>query len=435
MGAVAILGCAALVGSSGVAGAGPPDPAGYAADPHLAVRWNQLALQTTATEAISPAHQTRTLAIVQTAVLDAVVAAENGGRPYSLRIDRPNQGSNSAATVAAAHDTLLALHPERRQLLDAAFADDLGKLPDDRYTRDGLAIGRAAAAGILALRAADGFSAPATTTRSGSGSVAPFVLDAADQLRPEPPPALDSRTYARDYDEVRSVGAVDSSVRTAAQTDTARLWRETAPQHWNRIVQQLAVDRRLSLVQTAETFALLNLAGVDAFVAAHDAGSAFARPLPVAAIHAAGAGVAPPQPTDPVWPVWSPLLATASGSEYPAFDAVYAGAAETVLTALFGKQPGTLIITSDATPGVIRKHADFQAVAAEVIDAQVWGGTHWRSSGVAGRKLGHRIGSYVLADGLRPGPSTLPPVRDPGSGRLLDRPDRWVPRGPVITTP
>ncbi|WP_152363904.1 vanadium-dependent haloperoxidase [Microlunatus speluncae] len=429
-GGLVILGCAGLVVSNGVAEAQPTDRATDAAGPLLASRWNQLALRTTAAAATSPAGEARTLAIVHTAMLDAVVAAENGGRPYSLRVGRPSSGSSTAAATAAAHHTLRALHPGQRKQLDAAYSVDRDRLPADPYTRDGLAIGHASAAAILALRTGDGIAAPTTMLRSIS--ITPFVLGAADQFRPEPPPELDSRTYAEDYDEVRSIGGMDSGRRSRAQTDTARLWGGTAPQHWNRIVQQLAINRHLSLVQSAETFALVNLAGVDAFVAAEDAGPIYARLQPVAAIHAATAGVAPARPTDPGW---SPLITVSPGPEYPTPDTTYAGAAEAVLITLFGPRPGRLTLTSDAAPGIVREHIEFQSVATEMIDAQVWGGAHWRSSCVAGRNLGNRVGRHVLEHGLQAGPSTLPPVRDPVSGRLLDRLDRWAPRGPVITTP
>ncbi|HEY9294636.1 MAG TPA: vanadium-dependent haloperoxidase [Microlunatus sp.] len=410
--AVAVVGCTVLVIPEAVAAPRPFDPSPDVVGAQIAVRWNVLALRTTTAAAADPPQETRALAIVQAAVLDAVTAAVDRGRPYAVQVDRPRSGSGSAATVAAAHDALVALYPRQRPALDAEYADDVAALPAGDQTTDGLAIGRATASAMLALRTSDRSALPTyhavgeepgqwpptsprrrPATERGWGGATPFVLGSRHQFRPAPPPQLGSARYARDYAEVHAVGSTDSSERTPTQGVTAQFWVASAPQQWNQVVQQLAFSDRLSLVRTAEAFALLNLAGADAVIGAWDAKFAYTQQRPVTAIRAAE-NAARPAPT--ATPRWSPLLATPPSPDYPAADAVYAGAAETVLASVFGRCPGTLILSSATAPGVVQVYDDFRTVATEVVDAQVWGGVHWRTSAVVGRKLGHRIGSYVV---------------------------------------
>jgi DNA-binding CsgD family transcriptional regulator len=72
------------------------------------------------------------------------------------------------------------------------------------------------------------------------------------------------------------------------------------------------------------------------------------------------------------------------------------GAAEVVLTAIFGPEPGTLTLTSAAVPGVVRSYTSFRQIAAEVVNARVWAGIHWRTSATVGRHVGEEVGIYAL---------------------------------------
>ena len=70
--------------------------------------------------------------------------------------------------------------------------------------------------------------------------VTPFAMTTPSQFRPGPPPALNSPEYTAAYDEVKSVGAVDSTTRTPDQTEYAHFWADlpgltfTPPGHWNQ---------------------------------------------------------------------------------------------------------------------------------------------------------------------------------------------------------
>ena len=76
--------------------------------------------------------------------------------PYLGTVDAPPWASPEAATVAAAHRTLLALHPEAMAMLDAERANSLAAIPDGPGKDAGIAAGETAADAILSLRVNDG---------------------------------------------------------------------------------------------------------------------------------------------------------------------------------------------------------------------------------------------------------------------------------------
>jgi hypothetical protein len=367
------------------------------------VEWNQIALQTTARAPFNPPRETRSVAIVQAAVLDAVTSITRDRAPYLVRVHGTRGASVAAAVAGAAHRSLVGLYPDQGSALDELYVRALAGLPPGRPRDAGAVIGEHVATAVLALRAHDGSNVPASFASSagpgrwvptppaflpalepGWGHVTPFLLTSGSALRPPPPPALTSRRYARDLREIATVGSADSVVRTANQTAAARFWVATAPQLWNQAVQQIVARHRMSGTQAAHAFALLNLAGADAFIAAWDAKFAYLQWRPITAIRATSD------------PEWTPLLGTPPFPDYPAAHTTFAGAAETVLTALLGDAPEPLTLTSPIAPGAQRGYAGFAEIADEVENARVWGGVHWRSSSEVGRDLGRRIGCVAL---------------------------------------
>jgi hypothetical protein len=364
------------------------------------VDWNRIALHTTSQAPFNPPRETRSVAIVQAAVLDAVSSITRRHAAYLIRVRAPRGASLPAAVAAAAHTSLTALYPAQRASLDAQYAQALAGLPPGRARDDGAAVGDTVATAVQAVRAHDGAEIPVVFTPTGGpgrwvptppglapalepgwGGVRPFVLRSGAELRPPPPPASGSRRFLRDLHEIEAVGATDGD-RTADQTEAARFWVATAPQLWNQAVQQLSLRGEPQPTRAALAFAMLNLAGADAFIAAWDAKFAYQQWRPVTGIRAT---------TDPSW---TPLLTTPPFPDYPAAHTTFAGAAETVLTSLF--RDGAFVLTSATAGNAQHAFARFHAVADEVEDARVWGGVHWRSSSEVGRRLGRRIGSATL---------------------------------------
>ena len=377
--------------------------------------WNVISLKTTAAGPFSPPRETRSLAIVSAAVHDAVCSIVRECEPYATRVKVNRDASIEAAIGAAAHDALVVLYPSQSAVasVTASYDSALAQLPAGRERDEGVAVGRAAAATVLAMRAQDRASNLVVYTPTpgvgnwvptppaflaalepGWGRVTPFLLEAGDEFRPGPPPSPGSDAYVLDYLEIVTIGAANSATRTPLQTETARFWVSTAPQLWNQVVRQLTFEPGMNAAKAARAYLLLNLAGADAMIAAWDAKYAYGQWRPVTAIRSQaddGSLTTIPDAS------WTPLLITPPFPDYPAGHATYAGAAVQVLDALFGDHHGELSITSPTAGGVTHRYQSFAEIAREVENARVWGGIHWRTSVTKGTALGRRVGDAALA--------------------------------------
>ena len=378
--------------------------------------WNIVTMRTAAAAPFNPPLESRNAAIVHAAMFDAVNSIVREFHHYAVRLRAPAGASPEAAAVAAAHFALVQLYPDQREALDAAYADSIVVIPSGPGKANGITLGEAVAARILNIRSADGAAAAITAEYTpgvgpgfwiptppaflpaldpGWGSVRPFLMEDECQFRPGPPPALTSRRYTRDFDEIKEIGSSTSTTRTPEQTGVARLWIATGAQNWNPIARQVAVAHRLTLSQNARAFALLNLAGADAFIAAWDAKFTYNQWRPVTAIRATGSD-SDGNPETIEDASWTPLLATPPFPDYIAGHTTYGGAVAKVLEHVFGKNPGVVMtLTSPTAPGVVQTYTTFKAIADSVVNARVWGGIHWRTSSVRGRIVGEELGRYV----------------------------------------
>ena len=378
--------------------------------------WNIVTMRTAAAAPFNPPLESRNAAIVHAAMFDAVNSIVREFHHYAVRLRAPAGASPEAAAVAAAHFALVQLYPDQREALDAAYADSLVLIPGGPGKANGITLGEAVAARILNIRSADGAAAAITAEYTpgvgpgfwiptppaflpaldpGWGSVRPFLMEDECQFRPGPPPALTSRRYTRDFDEIKEIGSSTSTTRTPEQTGVARLWIATGAQNWNPIARQVAVAHRLTLSQNARAFALLNLAGADAFIAAWDAKFTYNQWRPVTAIRATDSD-SDGNPETIEDASWTPLLATPPFPDYIAGHTTYGGAVARVLEHVFGKNPGVVMtLTSPTAPGVVETFTTFRAISDSVVNARVWGGIHWRTSSVRGRIVGEELGRYA----------------------------------------
>jgi hypothetical protein len=197
----------------------------------------------------------------------------------------------------------------------------------------------------------------------------------------------------RDYVEIVDVGAANSATRSQAQTEAGRFWIATAAQLWNPLVRQLTIVRKLDPASAARAYLLLNLTGADAIIASWEAKFHYNQWRPITAIRSLGDGTGAMKPDA----TWSSLLTTPPFPDYPAGHTSFAGAAERVLSAVFGARPDDLSLTSAMLNGVTHRYQSFQEIAEEVSNARVWGGVHWRTSCTAGLALGRMVADLALA--------------------------------------
>jgi hypothetical protein len=239
---------------------------------------------------------------------------------------------------------------------------------------------------------------PAQPINTNAPNWIPFALTAASQFRPEGPPSLSSKRYARDLFEVQALGEFTSSYRSAVDDETARWHTELAPFQLNRIARaETATDGR-GLLAHARLFALLNIALSDAATSVFDAKYAYVFWRPVTAIRNADLDDNSDTAVDPGW---SPFLTPPPHPEYPAAHGVIQTAGARVLEQYFG-QHYAFDTTSPTVPGVTRHYASFDAFAEEGGFARILGGMHFRNSIEVGRRQGKKVANYILEHYLWP---------------------------------
>jgi hypothetical protein len=381
--------------------------------------WNAIML--TNVSAQNPFAQGRFAAITQLAVFEAVNAITGGYEPYLGTIVAPPGASPEAAAVTAAHGVLLAYFPQNADMLDAARAQSLAAIPDGQAKDDGIAVGEAAAAAMIARRQDDGsgnaqFYEPtsrepgewqATPSCPPQGGVflhwrevTPFGIASSDQFRADPPPALASDGYARSYNEVKRVGSQDSTERPPDRADVALFYNAVlAVGVWNSAASQVAAQQQLPLIENARAFALLNMAISDGLVSVMETKYHYTLWRPETAIHA-GAMDGNPK-TDPD-PAFVPFIVTPCFPSYPSAHGSAGYAARAVLEQVYGGGPHSIILTTPALPKIILHYSLFQEITRDIDDARVYGGIHFRFDQQAGAKQGRGVGGYVSEQNLRP---------------------------------
>src|SRR6478672_6165218 len=375
--------------------------------------WNVIALNATAVPPNS-ILQSRALAIVHGAIYDAVRAVDRKGGAYAIDVEAPAGTSVDAAVVSAAHGSLVRLAPAERQMLDAALNVSLSKIADGQGKTEGTALGQQIAEKLVALRSTDGAAVKVVFTAKPGvglyqitlphslpailaqwGSVTPFVLRSSAGLDLKGAPALTAAQFARDFEEVRSVGARNSTTRTADQTAAAIFWTVQTAVPWHAAARAASAAKGLSLLENARLFALLSMASADSQIIAF--AEKYNRPhwRPITAIRAA---------TDLNIAAlkgdigWEPLLVTPPHPEYPSAHAMFSGAAEAVLRGFFGDDQVDVSVTAPGPFGVTRTYHKFSELTEEVDNARVWGGIHFRSADVDGSEIGRKIGEIILRE-------------------------------------
>jgi hypothetical protein len=378
-------------------------------DPVL--EWNSIMVNTTASQ--NPFFQARYAAITQLAVFEAVNAIEKDFDPYLGTVVAPPGASPQAAAVAAAHAVLLYYFPADSIGLNAEYQTSLAAIADGSAKQDGIAVGEAAAAALIALRTNDGSSPPQFYTppplpapageweptpscppQGGTllqwRDLRPFVIENTDQFRSAPPPSLTSERYERDYDEVMRVGSIDSPYRRQDRADVARFYAATTPvEAWNSAATQVAVEQRHSMSNNARALALLNIAISDAAGSVFETKYFYHRWRPETAIHAAGDAT------------WTPYIITPCFPSYSAAHGSLSGAAREILERLYGPRHHSITLTNAAVPGVTLQYDAFEQITQDITDARVYGGIHFRYDMEAGGEQGRKVGSYVYRHSLR----------------------------------
>ena len=376
--------------------------------------WDETAVAAGYTARQGPPPHSRIVAMVHLAMFEAANSIDARYRPYRARLPAEPGASREAAAASAAHYVLVRIYPDQSKEMDKALQASLSAVADERARQNGVRLGERAGAAMLAERSGDGAGGPDTyrpftapgkyvptvlPAASGWGGVKPFALKSGDQFRPAAPYALSSREWAKDYDEVKRMGAKTGSARSAEQTEIARFWELTGPATYNPLVRQLSAAKRLDVTDNARLFALVSMATADALIAVFDAKYAYNFWRPVTAIRNGDLHGNDAVERDAAW---EPFIPTPMHPEYPCAHCITQSAAAGVLQAFFGDAIPTVKLTSTTAPGVTRSFVRLSDYVQEVVNARVYDGVHYRTSGIVGADMGRKIAQHALQNHLLP---------------------------------
>ena len=372
--------------------------------------WNTRAGEIVVSARMGPPPANRAMAIVNTAVYEAVNAITKRYPASALKLDA-EQGASIDAAIAAANRTVLAkLVPSQQSAIDIAYQAALSKIDAGASKTSGIAIGERAAAAILALRADDGAAAGETYRPHTAAGVyvptvipavthwpqrKPWLMTSSSQFRPGPPPALTSQLWARDYNEIKALGGKSNSRRTAEQTQIATFWEATLPPIYNGLALSIADVSGREVTRNARLFAALAQAVDDALLAVFDAKYHYNFWRPVTAIRNGDLDGNDATERDASW---TPFVETPMHPEYPCAHCIVAAAVGTVLQAEIGTGAApTLTTTSYLVKGPARTWTKIDDFVQEVANARVYDGVHFRNSTEVGMAMGKQIGALSVA--------------------------------------
>jgi hypothetical protein len=341
------------------------------------------------------------LAMVHGAVYDAVNAIDGGYTPYLVSPDATPFDSQDAAAASAAYHVLVSILPAQTASLTAMYnaAIDPSVIPDGLAKTRGIAIGLEAANAMIAARTGDGrfgaccFTVPAVLEpgdwrplASGNDpngwvrNVTPFLINSASQFRTKGPWPLTSPQYAREFNEVKSVGAKTNSTRTQHQTDAALYWAVHPGRTWARIVRGIETERGLSTADGARLYAQIYLTAADAAISTWADKEYWGFWRPLTAIREAASDGNPATEADPTW---DSLIANPPYPEHPSGHLGLSGShIETLQEFFHTDQIGwtDTIPATATTPAMTMSYSKLSDALNEIIDVRIWSGIHFRAA-------------------------------------------------------
>src|SRR6266545_2802991 len=405
---------------------------------NAAIEWNAIA--TTAAAGQPPHVVPLSLAMVQGAVYDAVNAIDGGHQPYLVSPPANPSDSKVAAVATAAFRVLVGfpdlpgLFPAQISTLQPLYDASLADVPDGAAKTGGIAVGEAAARAMLVARTGDGRGGPFTVVEGTDpgewrlappqgptgivardpapwvGNVRPFLVPNVEMLRTDGPNALTSAAYAEDFNEVKELGSLTSTRRTADQTAAAIFWQDHLHAFMNRLFRNLVASQGLDIAQSARLFAMANLAAADAAIGCWNDKYYWQFWRPITAIREADTDGNPATEADPTWlPLFDPAtpvvipppLLTPPFPDHPSGHACGTSAFMHTLQNFFGTDKIAFSAFSNKS-GTTRSFDRFSDVLKEVIDARVWGGIHFRTADTQGSVLGHKVAHYLEKNYFQP---------------------------------
>jgi len=362
----------------------------------------------------------RTMAILHSAMFDAVNSIEPRYKPYKVRLAATPDTSKEAAAAAAAAAVLIKLFPDAAADVQSTLTNYLATLPDGEAKSKGVKLGQEVAEKIIEARANDGASAADAyrpKTKPGAyiptpitygwalATMTPFALQSPSQFRAKPPPSLKSAEWARDYNEIKGLGAKNSTTRTPRQSEDARFWLVGGPLAYDQLPRQIVIAKNMDLLDSSRFMALFSVAVADALIGVFDAKYKYEFWRPITAIRNGDTDGNPATERDATW---QPIDATPMHPEYPCAHCILSSSVAAVIEGLLRTDeiPEVSLI-SPFLPGVTHHFTSLRAFSDEIATARICAGFHYRFSTLAGREMGQKIGTYVVKSVMLPAQTAM----------------------------
>lgn len=386
----------------------------------IVLEWDEIAYE--AFGGVTYQHSlmaSRINAMTHLAIHDAINAIEPVYASYIFK-GKDALADPIAAAASAAYTVLVNELPGKKGFLDSALQKSLLPITNSTARDKGIELGKQSGMTIVRARMNDGSAGDPFAPISFSKvpgiyqAVPPFTIQFApywenvslfglqskDQFRPAPHPALNTPGYTEAFDEVKSIGRINSTSRSADQSSYAKFWYEFSEAGWNRIARTVARNKNLSLVETARLFALVDMALADAYIAGWDAKLFYNFWRPFTAIRNAANDGNEATIADKTW---EPSEPTPPIHDYPSTHSALGNAAATVLARLLGDNTSFTFNSPTASPaGSSRSFTSFSEAADENAASRVMAGIHFRFSCEAGQVLGNKIGDWLVSNKLKP---------------------------------
>ncbi|HTE29984.1 MAG TPA: hypothetical protein VK666_06405 [Chryseolinea sp.] len=358
----------------------------------------------------------RALGMAHIAMHDALNAITEKYRSYAFKEKHPDADPVTACCQAA-FEVLISVYPDRKDTLQKELQRWLSAIKNDPAKEKGISLGKQSAAAILNLRLNDGYDANGTYTPTnkpgfyqytpGHSSVwkpdlsrtKPFALKSVSQFRSPAPPALTSTEYTDSYKEIKDFGRLNSTVRTADQTNLGHWWAEFGEHSWNRIGRITATGQKLPLWETARLFALINMTLYDTYLASFDSKYTYDTWRPYTAVRNANQDDNPATIADTSW---LPEMLTPPWPDYPSAHAAVGGAEAEIVSHVYGTPKVSFQMESlTALPaGKTRSYDNLDSAADDCANSRIMNGFHFRFSTEEGKKQGRKIARYIYSNYL-----------------------------------
>jgi hypothetical protein len=319
-------------------------------------------------------------------------------------------GSSSAAIAQAAHDVLIQYYPLLTTELNKDLDLSLATVAEGPVKQRGIVAGARVAAQLIRSRADDQPDPSIVYAKAAApgvwqpapdrpmlapwlGFIDPLVVHRRVRIAGvDGPDPLRSATYARQYNEVKNLGAVSGSTRTAEQTETATFFNSNSAIMVSEGLLRYLDDRRIGLLETARLFAMIHSSMTDALITCwrlkYEVG--FWRPFQ--AIHGASSDGNPATEPDETWV--SLLPNPPYGDYVSGHGCVTSPAVEVIRETLGERTPLTLLSYPSMTK---RNYSNLRSIERDAFHSRIWGGLHFRTAMNDAYAIGHATADVVVA--------------------------------------